>query len=230
MSELAMNTRVLVTAVATALSVAACAPGAGVITPPVATEITSPAGGAATALRHLAVKGRAPKTGYSRTQFGPAWADTDRNGCDQRDDVLARDLEQIARRGACVVVTGTLHDPYTGTTIQFTRGRATSGTVQIDHVVALSDAWQTGAQQLTDAERERLATDLLNLQAVDGPTNEAKGDSDAATWLPPNHGFRCRYVALQVAVKTKYRLWVTPAEHNAIAAVLADCPTEPLPN
>jgi hypothetical protein len=181
---------------------------------------------ALTELENIPVKGRAPKTGYSRDEFGPAWADTDRNGCDTRNDILARDLVGetfTAGTQNCVVATGTLDDRYTGTTINFVRGNATSGQVQIDHIVALSDAWQKGARQLTADQRKQLANDPLNLMAADGLTNSAKGDKDAATWLPPNHSFRCQYVARQTAVKAKYQLWVTPAEHDAIAGILDTC-------
>ncbi len=183
----------------------------------------------ATALAQLdsiPVKGRAPKTGYAREEFGPAWADVDRNGCDTRNDILARDLEsETFKPGTrnCVVATGRLADEYTGTTINFVRGNTTSSAVQIDHLVALSDAWQKGAQRLSAEQRRQLANDPLNLMAADGPTNSAKGDKDAATWLPPNKPFRCEYVARQTAVKAKYRLWVTQAEHDAIAGILADC-------
>ena len=128
-----------------------------------------------------------------------------------------------------MVASGTFADPYTGTTISFVRGNTTSTAVQIDHVVALSDAWQKGAQQLTADERRQLANDPLNLFAADGPANGAKSDSDAATWLPSNKAFRCEYVARQTAVKAEYRLWMTQAEHDAIAAVLASCPDEPVP-
>lgn len=172
----------------------------------------------------LPVKGRAPKTGYTREQFGAAWADTDRNGCDTRDDILARDLATITKRGACTVLSGILRDPYTAKVIDFARGQGTSALVQIDHIVALSDAWQTGAQQLSAEQRVRFANDPRNLLAVDGATNQAKGDADAATWLPPNRAFRCDYVTSQVAVKAAYGLWVTRAEHDAIARVLATCP------
>jgi hypothetical protein len=193
-----------------------------------------PAGEAAAALELLPVKGRAPNTGYDRDQFGPAWKDVDRNGCDQRNDVLARDLiDETFRPGTnnCIVLTGTLHDPYTGTTIAFQRGQTTSDDVQIDHVVALSNAWQTGAQQLDPTTRELFGNDPLNLQATDGPTNQAKGDGDgdAATWLPPNRATWCPYVARQVAVKAKYGLWVTQAERDAVTRVLGDYPGEPLP-
>lgn len=189
-------------------------------------------GDAAAALATLAIKGRAPRTGYDRDQFGTRWADVDRNGCDQRNDVLARDLtDETFKPGTrdCVVLTGTFADPYTGTTIAFQRGQDTSDDVQIDHVVALSDAWQKGAQQLDADTRELIGNDPLNLMAADGPTNQAKGDGDAATWLPPNREFRCAYVARQVAVKARYGLWVTQAERDAIARVLSGCPDEPLP-
>ncbi|WP_375153935.1 GmrSD restriction endonuclease domain-containing protein [Pseudarthrobacter phenanthrenivorans] len=127
----------------------------------------------------------------------------------------------------CKVQSGMLADPYTGTTISFVRGSGTSSKVQIDHVVALSDAWQKGAQQLTAERRTAFANDPLNLQATDGPTNQQKGDGDAATWLPPNKGFRCEYVARQVSVKARYSLWVTQAEHNAMATILRSCPDQP---
>ncbi|NUT73127.1 DUF1524 domain-containing protein [Pseudarthrobacter sp. C4D7] len=176
-------------------------------------------------LAALPIKGRAPKTGYDRAQFGQAWADVDRNGCDTRNDILQRDLTGIVFTNSvpCKVQSGTLADPYTGKTISFVRGSATSSAVQIDHVVALSDAWQKGAQQLTAEQRTAFANDPLNLQATDGPTNQQKGDGDAATWLPPAKGFRCGYVARQVSVKATYGLWVTQAEHDAIARILGDC-------
>ena len=189
-----------------------------------------PAGSARALLATLAVKGRAPKTGYDRDRFGSAWTDTDRNGCDTRNDVLARDLTaETFRAGThrCVVLTGRLADPYTGKTITFAKARASA--IQVDHVVALSDAWQTGAFGWPAERRLAFANDPLNLLAVDGPTNQAKGDGDAATWLPPAKAYRCRYVARQVAVKAKYRLWVTPAERDALTRVLASCPGEAAP-
>ncbi len=190
----------------------------------------APAGTALAALGTLAVKGRAPKTSYTRLQFGEAWADVDHNGCDTRDDILRRDLTAIRVRSStrgCVVIAGTLADPYTGKSIDFAKAQASK--VQIDHVVALSDAWQTGAQQLPAGLRLQLANDPLNLLAVDGATNQQKGDSDAASWLPPRKDFRCAYVSRQVAVKVRYKLWVTPAERAAIARVLSNCPGQPLP-
>ncbi|MFC0455437.1 HNH endonuclease family protein [Arthrobacter liuii] len=177
-------------------------------------------------LGSIPVKGLAPKTGYTRDEFGPAWADTDHNGCDTRNDILARDLTgEIFKPGTnnCVVASGTLADKYTGTTINFVRGRDSSSDIQIDHIVPLSDAWQKGAQQLTADQRKELANDPLNLMAADGPTNSAKGDKDAATWLPPNKAFRCEYVERQTAVKAEYSLWVTPAEHDAIVDILKGC-------
>ena len=184
---------------------------------------------ASSALADLAVKGRAPKTGYAREQFGDGWGDI--GECDTRNYILRRDLTQITWRASprCTVATGILKDPYTAKTINFVRGVVTSIEVQIDHVVALSDAWQKGAQKLSFASRVQFANDPLNLLAVDGPTNSSKSDSDAATWLPPNKAYRCTYVARQVAVKRKYQLWVTSAERDAIARVLKACPGQKLP-
>jgi hypothetical protein len=180
----------------------------------------------------LPVKGRAPKTGYDRDLYGHAWKDVDRNGCDTRNDILRRDLaDQVLKAGTngCVVASGTLHDSYSGADIRFVRGQDTSSAVQIDHVVALSDSWQKGAQQWDTVKREAFANDPLNLLAADGPLNQQKGDGDTATWLPPNKPFRCAYVARQVGVKYTYGLWVTQAEQDAMVGVLSTCPTEPLP-
>lgn len=179
------------------------------------------------ALKRLEVKGRAPNTNYKRTQFSEGWATV--NGCDMRNQILQRDLTNIVLSGNCKVMSGTLNDPYTGKIIQFMRGADTSSEVQIDHVVALSNAWQTGAQNLDRATRLQLANDPLELLAVDGPANQQKSDGDSATWLPSNKPFRCQYVARQIAVKLKYKLWVTPAESQAMSRVLSSCPDQLTP-
>ncbi|MFI9602645.1 HNH endonuclease family protein [Streptomyces sp. NPDC052043] len=185
-------------------------------------------GEALAAAESLPVKGRSPKTGYVREKFGSAWADTDGNGCPTRDDILKRDLKQPRfTDGDCKVSSGVLQpDPYTGTDITFQRGRSK---VDIDHVVALSDAWQKGAAYWDASKRIALANDPLNLLAVDASANRSKGDGDTATWLPPNKAYRCTYVAAQVAVKKKYELWVTAAEKAAMKKVLSTCPTQKLP-
>ncbi len=178
-------------------------------------------------LETLAVKGRAPKTGYERSQFGPAWSDVDRNGCDTRNDILYRDLTSITYKPGtrdCVVLSGVLVDPYSGEKIAFERGAKTSMDVQIDHVVALSNAWQTGAFKLSYDKRLAFANDPKNLLAVKGRLNSQKGDGDAATWLPPLKSIRCAYVAQQIVVKAKYGLWVTPPEKAAMQSLLAKCP------
>ncbi len=184
---------------------------------------------ATTILAKLAIKGRAPKTGYDRALFSDGWGDI--GNCDTRNYILARDLKSITWRTSpdCTVATGILKDPYTGKVINFVRGVGTSNAVQIDHVVAVSDAWQKGAQKLTSVQRYNFYNDPLNLLAVDGPTNGQKSDSDAASWLPPQKSFRCSYVARQIAVKYKYRLWVTQAERDAMARVLKTCPTKLIP-
>ena len=177
-------------------------------------------------LNTLAVKGRAPKTGYTRAQFGATWADVNRNGCDTRNDILKRDLTNLVFRTKthdCVVESGTLIDPYSGLQINFVKGVKSSMEVQIDHVVALSNAWQTGAFKLTLEKRTAFANDPDNLLAVQGRLNSQKGDGDAATWLPPLKSYRCTYVSKQISVKAKYGLWVTAPEKSAMLNILSKC-------
>ncbi len=201
-------------------------------TPNPATGVEQEPGLATAVLETLAVKGRAPKTGYTRAQFGPAWADVDRNGCDTRNDILKRDLTSITYRAKtrnCVVESGKVLDRYSGETINFVKGNISSMEFQLYHVVALSNAWQTGAFKLTADQRRALSNDPLNLFAVKGRLNSQKGDGDAATWLPPLKSFRCSYVAQQIAVKAKYSLWVTAPEKAAMVSILAKCPTQKVP-
>ena len=177
-------------------------------------------------------KGRAAKTGYTRAQFGQTWADVDRNGCDTRNDILKRDLTAEVfkeKTRECVVLSGRLIDPFSGETINFVRGNTSSMEVQIDHVVALSNAWQTGAFKLSIKERTAFANDPMNLLAVKGSLNSQKGDGDAATWLPPLKSYRCDYVARQIAVKIKYKLWFTAPEKEAMIRILKSCPEKALP-
>ncbi|WP_348519402.1 HNH endonuclease family protein [Bifidobacterium sp. ESL0790] len=178
-------------------------------------------------------------SGYDRDSFGYNTTDDDGNGCTIRDDVLARDMKSVrfgasrASSGpsapACQVRAGELADPYTGKTIHFVRGPRTSAAVQIDHVVALENAWQSGASQWDSDERMQFGNDGLNLLAVDGPANQEKGSASAAYWLPANRGFQCQYVARQVAVKHKYQLSVTTQERESISKVLRTCPAQQLP-
>ena len=179
---------------------------------------------AAEILEKLEVKGRAPKTGYSREQFYDGWPNID--GCSLRQRIIKRELGDTAVLDGCNVVAGEYDEPYTGKHIVF-HERSEVSEIQIDHVVALSDAWQKGAQRLSADERYAFATDALNLLAVDGGANKQKSDGDAATWLPANKKFRCQYVARQASVKYKYGLWVTQAEKDAIVRILANCPSEP---
>jgi len=181
------------------------------------------------ALNTLPVKGKAPKTGYSREQFGDAWTDKATgvlyagNGCDTRNDILARDMVNVVKDGKCKVMSGTLQkEPYTGQTINWKRGPE-SARIQIDHLVPLGNAWVTGAQQLTPAQRMALANDPRNLLAADGPSNGSKSDRDASAWLPPYKPSRCSYVAAQINVKKIYHLWVTSAEKEAMVNVLKNC-------
>ena len=224
-SPVAVAVAVIVTILPGTLATGSAATAAAPIVVQAVVSVT-----AAQAVTALPVKGRAPLTGYTRAQFGQVWADTDRNGCDTRNDVLRRDLRpyelKVGTYG-CLVLRGTLLDPYTTKTLAFVRGPQ-SAQVQVDHVVALADAWVKGAKGWPAAKRVAFANDSLNLLAVDGPTNLRKGAGDAATWLPPARGYRCRYVARQASVKRKYGLSVTAAERAAMLGVLKGCWTQPL--
>ena len=184
---------------------------------------------ALTVLNSLEVKGRAAKTGYARSQF-PHWSDLNRNGCDTRNEILKRDLTALIFKVGtkdCKVISGSLLDPYSGKVITFS---STKSTIDIDHVVALSNAWQTGAAYFDKSKREGIANDPLNLLAVDYSLNRQKGDGDAATWLPPLKTYRCDYVSRQIAVKAKYALWVTAPEKDAITKILDKCVGQRVPS
>lgn len=198
--------------------------------------VTAPTGAALAAALKLPTQGRAPKTGYARAQFGKAWTDDNtalwgRNGCDTRNDILKRDLTNIAWKNKvhCAVKSGVLADKYSGTTIQFVRGASTSSAVQIDHIIPLSNAWQTGAQAWPSTKRVQFANDPLNLNASKGSLNGQKSDADAATWLPPNKAYRACYAAQMVSVRTKYGLWTTPADKATLVRLLTPHPTMKLP-
>ena len=182
---------------------------------------------AAEVLEKLEIKGRAPKTGYARTEFYNSWPKID--GCNLRQRILKRELGESAVLDSdnCTVLSGEYDEPYTGSHLVFYQKSDLSNGVQIDHVVALSDAWQKGAQYMSTETRYAMAIDPLNLIAVDSSANQGKSDGDAATWLPPNKAFRCAYIARQISVKYKYQLWVTQAEHDAMAKILNTCPNEP---
>ncbi|MFE3494287.1 HNH endonuclease family protein [Streptomyces sp. NPDC059175] len=170
---------------------------------------------ARTLIGQVATKGRGPKTGYTRDRFGYAWMDTAdgvplaRNGCDTRNDLIRRDGQDLRfREGSdCVVIAMTLHDPYTGTTIEWRKQKAAE--VQIDHVVPLSYSWQMGSSRWPGTKRRQFANDVLNLIPVEGRANAAKGDSGPASWLPPDKRIRCAYAVRFAQVAVKYDLPVT---------------------
>ena len=197
----------------------------GVTTTPNGSDTSNSKPLASEVLSSLEVKGRAPKTGYKRTEFYKNWPEIE--GCNLRQRILKRDFGETAKTDQkCNVISGSFYEPYTGTWMSFSSREEIGKKIQIDHIVALSDAWQKGAQYLSSDVRFQIATDPLNLAAVDGPANQQKSDSDAASWLPKNKSFRCQYVARQISVKKKYNLWVTDAEKSAMNNVLGGCPEQ----
>ncbi|WP_329250731.1 HNH endonuclease family protein [Actinoallomurus sp. NBC_01490] len=159
-------------------------------------------------------------SGYSRDEFGPAWKDVDHNGCDTRNDILARDLDDVKKRNECVVIAGTLDDPYTGKQITFAKAHATM--VQIDHIFPLGLAWRMGADHWTEEKRTELANDRDNLLAVWGRPNEQKSDKGPSEWQPQK-SFQCTYAEKFVAVADEYHLSVTQADHDELSDMLDTC-------
>jgi hypothetical protein len=236
------------------LMAASCTPGA--LFGPDTVEGRVPAGtldaaAASQALATLPVAPAGPMNGYDRDcgpgeacVFGPSWSDDvdvagGHNGCDTRNDLLNRDVQAgqvngapVPKRyrppGQCVVIEGVLADPYTGSTIHFTKERAEQ--VQVDHVVALAAAWRSGAAGWDPHRRQNFANDPLNLLVVDGETNQSKGDATADEWMPPNNAYRCEYARVVVTVKATYQLAVTAAEQAALKSALGACsPATPAP-
>ena len=176
---------------------------------------------------------RARRYDYRRPAFGDAWDDNNdapggHNGCDTRDDILNRDLVDKTyvsiKRCPDAVATGTLHDPYTNTTVAFQRGAQIGESVQIDHIVPLSYAWDMGAYGWPAAERLRFANDPANLLAVEGQANQDKGDSPPALWMPPNKAFACQYAVQFIAVLRGYQLPVEQASTDVLRQAAATCP------
>ena len=186
---------------------------------------------AAAALTTLPVAEKTALDGYERgcgegegCVFGPAWADVDRNGCDQRNDVLHRDLTGVqVREGThdCVVIAGVLDDPYTGESVAFEK--ADAALVPIDHVVPLAAAWVQGASAWPVEQRQAFANDLTNLMATTRAENSAKGDSTADEWVPSDPTYGCSYATVVITVKNRYTLAVTPPEAAALESLLATC-------
>lgn len=176
----------------------------------------------------LTVAAPGPMNGYARARFGQPWTDDvniegGHNGCDTRNDILQRDLTEISLSGDCKVISGMLADPYLGEVVSFKRGKDTSALVQIDHIVALGNAWASGASPWPLPRLKQIANDPLNLLAVGGSSNAAKRDYAADKWLPPNPAFRCTYVKRQVMVKNKYQLTVTSAERAVMLRFYGRC-------
>ncbi|WP_235036730.1 HNH endonuclease family protein [Actinomadura sp. K4S16] len=185
---------------------------------------TKPASGDAAKARKnlsgLRIASTGDSGGYRRDKFGTRWKDTDHNGCDQRNDVLARDLEKVEKKGRCIVLSGRLDDPYSGKQITFEKKDAAE--VQIDHVYPLALAWRMGASRWSEDKREQFANDHDNLLAVWGVPNRQKSDSGPGEWKPQK-GFQCVYAIKYIAVAKEYELPVTRSDHDALQDFLGRC-------
>ncbi|MFG2825043.1 HNH endonuclease family protein [Kitasatospora sp. NPDC048365] len=165
------------------------------------------------------------RTGYVRTAFRH-WIDADKDGCSTRAEVLIDEAIQAPVIGAkCALIGGVWHSPYDDVVLQEAR------LLDVDHVVPLAEAWDSGASAWTATERQAYANDLddpRSLIAVSAASNRAKADKDVAEWLPPATGYRCTYVTDWTAVKTRWGLSVDQREADALHQLAAGCPDEPL--
>ncbi|MBH1937968.1 HNH endonuclease [Streptomyces sp. AV19] len=165
----------------------------------------------------LTVQAEGSLDGYSRTQF-PHWI-TQHGACNTREVVLQRDGQDIEQDEKCAAVSGTWKSPYDGATWE------DASDIDIDHVVPLAEAWRSGANKWTKADRQKFANDLSRSQliAVTDRVNQAKGDKDPAKWMPPLKGYACTYARMWVTVKHDYKLSADTAEKDKLVDILAGC-------
>ncbi|GGY14124.1 HNH endonuclease family protein [Streptomyces djakartensis] len=157
------------------------------------------------------------RTGYNRDLF-PHWI-TQSGTCNTREVVLKRDGTNVVQDSSCAATSGSWYSPYDGATW------SAASDVDIDHLVPLAEAWDSGAGSWTTSRRQSFANDLTRPQliAVTDDVNQAKGDQDPATWMPSRTTYRCTYVRAWVQVKYYYDLSVDQAEKSALQTHLANC-------
>ncbi|GAA1335488.1 HNH endonuclease family protein [Catellatospora bangladeshensis] len=179
---------------------------------------TGPATGEPAAqLAALTVAPEGRMTGYSRDRF-PHWS-SQGDSCDTREVVLRRQGSGVRSDSDCKATAGTWTSAYDGVTV------TDAGKLDIDHTVALAEAWRSGADKWTDERRRAFANDLdgRQLVAVSATSNRAKGDQDPAKWKPPLETYWCTYATDWISVKAAYGLTVDQAEHDALAAMIGRC-------
>jgi Protein of unknown function (DUF1524) len=210
--------------VAALFALAACDPmltdstglGTASSTAPTSGATSDTAAGATLAELHVAPDG--PMTGYSRDRFGDGWA-TQSDGCESRVDVLLDDGTHVTHHG-CTVVSGHWVSLYDGVVV------TSPHKLDIDHIVPLANAWVTGARAWTTAQRVAFANDVhRELVAVTAHSNRSKGDEAPPGYEPPARSDDCQYAERWITVKSAYHLTITSAEHDALASMLATCPS-----
>jgi len=167
----------------------------------------------------LAVAAEGSDSGYDRALFQPqAWADLDGDGCDTRAEVLIRDSRSLAEvQPGCSVARGDWLSIYDG------YSTPDPGELDIDHVVALAEAWRSGADGWPNERRLAFAQDEDNLIAVTAATNRSKSDRDPAVWQPPNRDSWCAFAQRWTSAKVRWGLTADPAEVNAVRVMLGTC-------
>jgi hypothetical protein len=167
---------------------------------------------------------------YDRDEFGSGWADRDGDGCDSRQETLARDMTAVQLdRDGCTVLYGTLRDPYLGIVETYSKDACDLGSprciskAHVDHVVSLETAWYAGAHRWSDDRREAFANDSTNLLIAAGGVNMSKGSKPVSEWLPPNPAGHCGYAERWTDVLRTYELTPAPADAAALAEITEEC-------
>jgi len=192
---------------------------AGIFNGPAASAALPTPVSAATARSYLSqlTVGTEDRTGYDRDLF-PHWI-TISGACNTRETVLKRDGSDVVTNSSCAATSGSWYSVYDGATW------TAASDLDIDHLVPLAEAWDSGASDWTTSQRQAFANDLTRPQliAVTDNVNQAKGDQDPATWMPSRTAYRCTYVRAWVQVKYYYDLSVDSAEKSALTNYLSSC-------
>jgi hypothetical protein len=158
------------------------------------------------------------RTGYVRTKF-KHWVGVG-DGCDSRKAVILSEavIKPVVEKG-CVIKGGEWFSIYDNVKI------TDAGKLDVDHMVPLAEAWDSGASAWDDKKRELYAndqTDARHLIAVTGASNRSKSDRDPAEWMPTNEKYKCQYIMNWVSIKIRWSLSVDEKELLAIKSI--KCP------
>jgi len=189
----------------------------GLVAVPTAAQAATYSAPLSQAIAELPVAGEV-RTGYDRDLFR-LWVDADGDGCSTRNEVLVQEAEEAPSVGSgCALTGGRWYSYYDGAS------QTAPADLDIDHMVPLAEAWDSGARSWASATREAYANDLGDYRtvvAVTDSVNQTKSDQDPAEWLPAQQ--QCRYLREWVAVKHRWSLSIDSAEKSALTSLASGC-------